>query len=226
MQYLEVIHRAVLRSARILGNRELARRLEDEDELRAVFATMELVGWCRELTERAAELLKLLDITLSFRSELTALTTLGDQRLLEHMVLELLSNAAKHTQAGGRLSLSLIRREKTAVLTVGGEGEGLREETLARLLGGEESSPDLTARAGAGLGLRLARTIVEIHGGLMILETAPGAGARVAVSLPLREGHRTRLQSPSEPAGGYDRVLVALSDVLPAEAFRFDMGSP
>ena len=219
MEYCEIIQRGILRSVRILRNRELARRLEDEDELRAVCRTVELVDWCRTLTEEAAELLETMDIRLSFRTDRVALTTLADEELLSHMVLELLSNAAKHTQAGGRLMVSLLKKGDSAVITVGDEGEGLREETLAALAGGEAELPDLTPEAGAGFGLRLARTIVEIHGGLMMVDTAPGGGTRVAASIPLREGLRERLNSPVDPIGGYDRVLVALSDVLPTKAF-------
>ena len=220
MEYLEVIHRAVLRSVRILQNRELARRLEDEDELRAVYGTVELVDWCRTLTGEAAELLETMELTLAFRTELTALITLADEELLSQMVLELLSNAAKHTPAGGRLSVSLLKRVDSAVITVGDEGDGLGEEALARLYSGQAESLDLTPEAGAGLGLRLARTFAEIHGGLMMVDTAPGGGVRVAVSIPLREEHRERMKSPSDLSGGYERALVALSDVLPARAFR------
>ena len=220
MEYVDIIHRAILRSVRVLQNRELARRLEDEDELRAVYGTVELVDCCRMLTEDAAELLETMDIVLSFRTELTALTTLADEELLGHLVLELLSNAAKHTKAGGRLQVSLFRKGDSAVITVGDEGAGLRDETLAGLAGAGSFAPDLTAEAGAGMGLRLARTIAEIHGGLMIVDTAPGGGTRVAVSIPLREGYRDRLKSPVDLTGGYDRALVALSDVLPNEALR------
>lgn len=102
---------------------------------------------------------------------------------------------------------------------MGDEGCGLSGQALARLSTDKPLPPDLTPGAGAGFGLRLARTIAEIHGGLMILESAPGAGTRVAVSLPLREGYRPRLESPRTALEGFDRALVALSDVLPAEAF-------
>lgn len=220
MEYLEIIQRAVLRAVRVLQNRELAFRLEDEDELRAVYGTMDLVDWCRALTDEAAELLEAMGITLTFRTELTMLLTLADEELLSQMVLELLSNAAKHTPAGGSLTVSLLRRGDSAVVTVGDEGDGLREEVLAELTDGEPRDLDLTAGAGAGIGLRLARTIAETHGGLMFVDTAPGGGTRVAVTIPLREGCRDRLQSPSDPSGGYERVRVALSDVLPPEAFR------
>lgn len=218
-EYLAGMCRAAFRAMRIVNNRALARRLEDEDELRAVFATMDLVDWGRELTEHLTELLEPTGIALSFQTELVSLVTLGDGELLEQMIYALVSNAVKAMKGGGRLWISLGRSRKNAVLTVGDEGPGLSGEALARIFPEEELGPDLTPGAGAGFGLRLARTIAELHGGLMMLETMPGGGVRAAAALPLREGGRDRLESPAAGEEGLDRALVALSDVLPLEVF-------
>ena len=148
-------------------------RLEDEDELRVVFADLELVDWCRTITSHAGELLASLGITVTFQTELVQLPTLGDRGLLEQLLYALLSNAAKAMDGGGRLSVALGRRGDNAVLTVGDEGRGMSEETLVRLFQ-DGDGPNLLPGAGAGFGLRLARTIAELHGGLMILENDPG----------------------------------------------------
>ena len=217
-EYLALIYRGTLRAMRILEQRELARRLEDEDELRVVFADLELVDWCRTITSHAGELLASLGITVTFQTELVQLPTLGDRGLLEQLLYALLSNAAKAMDGGGRLSVALGRRGDNAVLTVGDEGRGMSEETLVRLFQ-DGDGPNLLPGAGAGFGLRLARTIAELHGGLMILENDPGHGVRAAVCLPIREERRMRLESPRPVEHGFDRCLVALADVLPLEAF-------
>jgi len=217
-EYLALIYRGTLRAMRILEQRELARRLEDEDELRVVFADLELVDWCRTITSHAGELLASLGITVTFQTELVQLPTLGDRGLLEQLLYALLSNAAKAMDGGGRLSVALGRRGDNAVLTVGDEGRGMSEETLVRLFQ-DGDGPNLLPGAGAGFGLRLARTIAELHGGLMILENDPGHGVRAAVCLPIREERRMRLESPRPVEHGFDRGLVALADVLPLEAF-------
>lgn len=213
-----MIYRGTLRAMRILEQRELARRLEDEDELRVVFADLELVDWCETIIRHAGELLADLGISVMFQTELTRLPTLADEMLMEQLLYALLSNAAKAMEGGGRLSVTLGRRGDNAVLTVGDEGRGMSEESLSRLFqnGG---GPDLSPGAGAGFGLRLARTIAELHGGLMILENDPGQGVRAAVCLPIREGRRARLESPRPAEHGFDRGMVALADVLPLEAF-------
>lgn len=220
--YLAAASRAACRAVRVLNERELARRLEDEDELRAVFATMDLVDWCRGAAEHADELLAAADLAVKFQADRTALVTLADQELLEQLLYALLSNAAKAAKAarpGGTLTVTLAARGKRAVLTVGDEGAGMAEETIARLFQEPDGSVALSPESGAGFGLRLARTIAEVHGGVLVLENTPGTGVRAAVSLPIREGCRTGLESPRLGDDGFDRALVALSDVLPAGAF-------
>ena len=216
-EYLALIYRGTLRAMRILEQRELARRLEDEDELRVVFADLALGDWCRTITSHAGELLASLGITVTFQTELVQLPTLGDRGLLEQLLYALLSNAAKAMDGGGRLSVALGRRGDNAVLTVGDEGRGMSEETLVRLFQ-DGDGPNLLPGAGAGFGLRLARTIAELHGGLMILENDPGHGVRAAVCLPIREERRMRLESPRPVEHGFDRGLVALADV-PSSAY-------
>lgn len=221
-EYLEIIHRGVLRAVRNMEQEDLARRMEDEDELHARFASMDLVSWCRQRTDWAAPLLSRLGIELRFRADMPALITLGDEDLLERLLYALLSNAAKVMTAGGTLEVTLGARKGSAVLTVADEGPGFSEESLLRLFGPDDLPPDLTPQAGAGLGLTLARIIAEVHGGLLLLETAAGGGAQAAVSLPIREGVRERLESPRLEGDGAERALTALSDVLPLAAFRME----
>ena len=218
IEYLAAINRATFRAAHLLDQMKLGNQLEDEDELRAKPATVDLVAWGRDVTGPMAELLKTAGISLVFCTELQTLITQADAALLEHMLLELLSNAAKAMPDGGTLRVTLQDTGKAAVLSVGDEGCGLSEEALERLFG-KNREPDLTPGAGAGLGLRLARAVAEAHGGLMMLDTAPGRGVRVAVSLPLREGRRERLHSPEVSVDARERALCGLADVLPKDLY-------
>lgn len=220
-RYLGIISRAAFRCGRIIHEGELARRLDDEDALHAEFATMDLADWCGKAARHARELLAAAGIELTFTCRENSLLTLADQELLDELLYELVSNAAKAAGKGGRIDVTLARRGGNAILTVGDTGAGFPESALARLVGDAPLEPDLTPGTGAGLGLRLCRAIVETHGGLLMLESGPGAGTRCAASLPLREGQREALASPLS-ADGFDRARAALSDVLPPESFYPD----
>jgi signal transduction histidine kinase len=111
----------------------------------------------------------------------------ADEGRLAQVVCNLLTNAAKYTPAGGRISLRASRSLAHVELVVADEGEGIAPELLPRVfepfVQGEPSLP--RRQGGLGLGLTLVRNLVERHGGAVRAESEGlGRGARFTVSLP------------------------------------------
>ncbi|HEV7215404.1 MAG TPA: HAMP domain-containing sensor histidine kinase [Chloroflexota bacterium] len=107
---------------------------------------------------------------------------LGDFRRLERVVLNLLSNANKFTPVGGQVRVSATVGDEAVTIAVRDTGPGISPEAQAKLW-----NPFYTARttsAGHGLGLPIARGIVEAHGGHIWVESAPGQGSTFAFTLP------------------------------------------
>jgi signal transduction histidine kinase len=102
---------------------------------------------------------------------------LGDADLLKQAVLILLDNAVKFAPQGGSIAVALLRRENCWVCSVTDNGAGIPEAAQSRVFERffrEESQPGRKA-AGAGLGLAIAKSIVENHGGtLTLVESRPG----------------------------------------------------
>ena len=98
----------------------------------------------------------------------------------------LTSNALRHTPAGGQVHLSARRTAGGVEVEVLDTGEGIRPEDLPyvfdRFYRGEKSRSRATG--GAGLGLAIARGIVEAHGGSIRAESEAGHGARFVFVLP------------------------------------------
>ena len=112
----------------------------------------------------------------------------ADEGRLAQVVCNLLTNAAKYTPAGGRISLRASRSLAHRELVVADEGEGIAPELLPRVfepfVQGEPSLP--RRQGGLGLGLTLVRNLVERHGGAVRAESEGlGRGARFTVSLPV-----------------------------------------
>ena len=111
---------------------------------------------------------------------------LGDHRRLEQVLSNLLSNAIKYSPEGGRIEISGRVLPNEVVITVSDEGTGipLEEQTrvFERFFRGARAHQQGTA--GAGLGLYLAKAIVEAHDGRMWVESAPGEGASFSFSVP------------------------------------------
>lgn len=111
----------------------------------------------------------------------------GDPMLVDRVVENLLSNAAKHTPKGSRVRLTARRDAGFAVLSVHDDGPGIPADEVARLsdrfFRGRRASSQRTR--GLGLGLALVREILGTHGTYLEIESAPGAGARFSFRLPL-----------------------------------------
>jgi signal transduction histidine kinase/CheY-like chemotaxis protein len=112
----------------------------------------------------------------------------GDEVRLAQVVANLLNNAAKYTQEGGKISLAVERNENQVEIRVRDTGIGIPADLLPRVFDPfiqEERSPD-RAQGGLGIGLALVRSLVELHGGTVEAKSAGrGQGSEFALHLPI-----------------------------------------
>lgn len=116
-----------------------------------------------------------------------ALTVMGDDEMLKRMLLNLLDNAVKYTPAGGEVNIDLGSENGHARIVVTDTGIGIPAVDQPRIFDRFYRVDKARSRAlgGAGLGLSIARWIVEGHGGTLSVESAPGQGSAFRVELPL-----------------------------------------
>jgi heavy metal sensor kinase len=146
----------------------------------------ELVADC----VRAAHVLAMQKgLRLKTEGALPAITVRGDDEMLKRMLLNLLDNAVKYTPPGGEITVALGSRNGYAQIVVTDTGIGIPESDQPRIFDRFYRVDKARSRAlgGAGLGLSIARWIVEGHGGSLSVESAPGRGSAFTVDLPLRE---------------------------------------
>ena len=110
----------------------------------------------------------------------------ADRRATRQILLNLLSNAVKFSPKGSTIKISAREADGSILLTVTDQGPGMSAEDIARI--GEpftqgRSGYDADAR-GSGLGLSLVRSLAELHGGQLDLQSELGNGMRARVSLP------------------------------------------
>jgi signal transduction histidine kinase len=116
------------------------------------------------------------------------LTFTGDPQRLGQVVDNLLSNALKYTESGGAARVSAAADARAVVIRVRDTGIGIDPEDQEQLFTRFYRTGEASRRAirGVGLGLSISKTIVESHGGLIELESEPGAGSEFRVVLPLQ----------------------------------------
>jgi signal transduction histidine kinase len=110
----------------------------------------------------------------------------GDPHRLQQVLWNLLSNAVKFTPPGGHVSVSLSRRGEHAEIVVRDDGDGIEPDFLPFVFDRfRQGESHLSSRRGLGLGLAIARHLVELHGGTVTAQSAgPGKGAAFTVVLP------------------------------------------
>jgi signal transduction histidine kinase/putative methionine-R-sulfoxide reductase with GAF domain len=112
----------------------------------------------------------------------------ADERKFKQIVLNLLSNAVKFTPDGGRVDVSAQLDTQYVAIAVKDTGIGIAPEDQATVFEEfKQVGRDYTKKAeGTGLGLALTRRFVELHGGEVQLQSAPGKGSTFTVLLPVR----------------------------------------
>jgi cell cycle sensor histidine kinase DivJ len=141
-----------------------------------------IVGCCDLLAVKARE------AGVDIVSRVTALPEIfADKRALKQIVLNLVSNAVKFTDRGGRVVVSAIADARDVAITVEDTGIGMGETDLKRV-----GDPFYQARAsysrryaGTGLGLSIVKGLVALHGGKLEICSRLGEGTRVTVRLPI-----------------------------------------
>jgi signal transduction histidine kinase len=133
----------------------------------------------------------------------------ADPMRITQVVGNLLDNAARYTPRGGEISVTGYREGDEVVLRVRDTGIGIAPEMLPRVfdLFGQLDRAPARPRGGLGVGLTLARTLVELHGGTITVESeGPGRGSEFVVRLPVG--------APSALPDRDDRRRVALHILL------------
>jgi CheY-like chemotaxis protein/two-component sensor histidine kinase len=127
----------------------------------------------------------------------------GDVVRLTQIAANLLNNAAKYTEPGGHIEISVRRRRDVAVLSIKDDGMGIPAESLERIfeLFAQLPAARGRSRGGLGVGLTLVKRLVELHGGTVEARSSalPPRGTEVVVRLPASDA-TDATPSPARPA--------------------------
>jgi signal transduction histidine kinase/ligand-binding sensor domain-containing protein/DNA-binding response OmpR family regulator len=146
----------------------------------------DLVALARATTLAFSPLAERRAIHLGFEVSERTLTVAFDREQLEKVLLNLLSNALKFTPEGGTVEVSVDAAGGDALLVVRDTGIGIAPEDLPHVFDRfhQASRAETRRFEGTGIGLALAKELVELHGGGISVESVPGEGSTFTVRLP------------------------------------------
>jgi signal transduction histidine kinase len=178
-RHLQKVINDILDMSKIEGG-----RLERRDELVAIDETIEA---CRRIVAAMADAAGVA-LVVALPDGLPLICS--DALRLRQILLNLMSNAVKFTPAGGSVRVSAAVAGDDLVVAVADTGIGMRPEDIALALEpfrqlGHDGDPFVRRFDGTGLGLPLAKALVELQGGTLDIESAVDAGTIVRIRLPL-----------------------------------------
>jgi len=135
-------------------------------------------------------------ITLEVDVPVETPAVMADPSRIGHVFSNLLNNALKYTMPGGKVRISAEPLEKYVRFIVEDSGIGIPREYLGKIFERFYRVPRENQPAGAGLGLAIAKEIVDVHGGTMEVQSTPDQGSRF--SFTLEKSPETRTQTQSE----------------------------
>jgi len=184
---LERSREAAVHMARLVDDLLLIARHESR-ELVIQRETFDLAELLQTTVEASRSVLGVLTVEIRIDSVAIPTRVHADRLRLRQVLLILLDNAARY---GARhVQVSLTQQGGSWCVTIGDDGPGLAPEELARVFHRFYRGGDAAARyaAGAGLGLPVAKAILEAHGGMITLDSEPSAGLKATLTLPREAG--------------------------------------
>jgi len=146
---------------------------------------VELLPFVTQVVREREEAIEEKGLTLDLRGDKGAGSVQADKRQLGRALGNILDNAIKATPAKGRILVALSRRKQGARIVISDNGEGMKPSELARALDGYRLGADgKPEKRRGGLGLPLARQLIEGHGGRLDMTSERGAGTTATINLP------------------------------------------
>lgn len=144
---------------------------------------LDLFEFTAHTVREREEAIEAKDLTLDLRGDKGAGKVHADARQLGRALGNILDNAIEATPEKGRILVALSRRRSGARIIVSDNGDGMAPSELARALDGYRVGEDGEDDVKRGLGLPLARQLIEAHGGRLEIQSERGAGTTVTVHL-------------------------------------------
>jgi PAS domain S-box-containing protein len=174
--------------------------------------TVDLARIVDEAVEMAAPVIEDRGHNLTISEPRKTPSVEGDEARLTQVIFNLLNNAAKYTDPGGRINLTLEREDHQAVVRVRDNGSGIAADLMPKLfdLFTQGKRRPNRAQNGLGVGLTLVKQLVEMHGGtVQALSEGPGKGSEFVVRLPALVADGEKKPPPPRPALAPSAVAAA-----------------
>jgi len=214
IKYIESIKQNSYRLSKLINN------LVDISKIEAGFLKLNLsnnniVKVVEEIVMSVTNYTESKGLNIIFDTDIEENVIACDTEKIERIVLNLISNAIKFSDAGDEIVVDIKDKNEFVQISVKDNGIGIEEENLDMIFDRFKQVDKSLARntVGTGVGLSLVKSIVELHGGSIYVESEFGNGSKFTVMLPSgKVFHENMIYSRKVPSENH-RVQVDLSDI-------------
>ena len=219
------IHRNTLRMKRLITELLDFRKQEQGFE-KFKYSKQDIYSFLDEIYLSFKEYARGKQIIFEYFNKDRSLDVWFDVVQLEKVIYNLLSNAFKYTPLGGTVSLSVQEYENSVMILISDTGIGIAEENLNKIFDRFYQVDSLDNQKGTGIGLALAKSIIEAHKGKIGARSREGKGTTFVVELPLGDSHISVSQKVETPdIDSYCISLLKMDDEKITEEIPEDENS-
>lgn len=186
-KYVGIMKQNCFRLIRLINNILDITKL-DSGYLKLELQNSNIVEIIENITLSVVDYIESTGIEVVFDTEIEEKNILCDPEKIERVILNLLSNAVKFTEKGGKIYVNIIDIGENIMISVRDTGKGIpverQKHIFERFVQGDKSLSGL--QEGSGIGLSLVKSIVEIHGGEITMNSQIGVGTEFIINLPVK----------------------------------------
>ena len=200
-KYLHIINQNTLRLIKLVDNLIDTTKINSGNFDYSPRNT-ELIGFVENICMSVADFVARNQLTIIFDTDVEEKTLAFDPNHMERILLNLISNAIKFNQENGQIEVTITTTDQVQIC-VKDTGIGIPQEKLESVFGRFEQVHRKLKKGceGSGIGLSLVKSLVEMHGGTITLDSTPGTGSTFTITLPdiLLPEEEATLDAPEEP---------------------------
>lgn len=224
---LKVMEKNSVRLLKLVNQLLDFRKFENKHEkLHAAEGNM--VKFIEEIVLSFRQYAKIHQINYEFDKSSEEIQAWYDRDKMERVFYNLISNAFKYTNEEGSIHIKVWQEDKQFFFRITDTGIGMEREHLERIFDRfyevehTEASPKHQHQKGTGIGLAIAKGVVEMHGGLIAVESEKGKGTAFTVSMPLGKDHLQEDQiikdfKDSEDVSTYEKINMVEAELMESE---------
>jgi signal transduction histidine kinase/ligand-binding sensor domain-containing protein/DNA-binding NarL/FixJ family response regulator len=219
-KYVMMMKKNALRLLRLINQLLDISRL-DERRLKLQAAYSNLVPFVKGIIMIFESFAESKDISLSIKAEKDEINLYFDKEKMEKILINLISNACKFTDQGGRITVTISEMTGAAVIKVKDTGIGIPSKEIPKLFDRfyQVDSSHTREHGGTGIGLALAKELIELHSGNISVNSVEGEWTEFTIELPLGKKHlkEDEIISVTDELNDNHNRLLNLSEQIHAD---------